>query len=1056
MKGDLAPLDALPLPTAVVEGDRISEANALVGELLGLPLEAVIGRSWLELVDARDRDRVVERQRRRLAGEPVPDTYELWLSGAGSAAIPVELRVRLDGDRHLVQFLDLRQEARRRELLRALASLGARLQRELSAEAVHHLLRDGLLELGIRSTWATTLDGDVQIEWVEMGEASSRGLLEAALGRPISGFRQPPTPLVLRVWREGAVFIDDWPLEAAAWFRLPVAGALRQLPPAGAYAHAIGLRIGDDPRGRTTLWAVGGWLLAADLPAFQLFGQQVSAALGAARSIRALQERNADLAALNRVADAAAYAPSFEEFLARTGDVVREAVGCDAVVVRLVDEERGEALTVHAVGVPPEVAEASARVPLSDPAMATFLREGRPLVTYADSFTGVLAEPMRKAGVIATIAVPLRFRSGLIGTVGVHFRSAPREPQRSLDLLQAMASHFAAAVESHRLLDDLRRRVSELTLLNDVTVATGALDPVLLVDNALRRVSATLRAEVAVAFLAQDGKLEPVALQGITREEFAAAPASERPLEVVAVERQGPVYAPGPPVDEARRRWFRERQGIETVVGVPLLAKERVLGSLLLGRRRSEPFGDAESRLLSAVGVQLGMAVDNARLFADTQRRLGDLEAVNALALRVFTSAPGDAGPLLQAACREIANALDAKAAVVLELDGDGQRLVGIAGWGLPLPPLQLAIDVARTPVAAEALRRQEPAWAPDVVLAAPDGSTAPAGSPPLSVLFVPLSSRAATRGLVAIADLPSRRFEPAEVALAYALASEAAMGLENAELYAAERRRVEELSRLNDENARLYDDLRRSYADLAHAQEQLIQQERLAALGQLAAVVAHEVRNPLGVIFNSLGSLRRLLRPEGDAAMLLDIVGEEADRLNRIVGDLLDFARPATPTLRPERLDRVLDDATSAALAVGADRIDLVRDLPPGLPPVPMDARLMRQAMVNVLSNAVQAMPDGGTLTVAAREEPGAVRLEIADTGSGIPEEVRHRIFEPFFTTRPTGTGLGLAVVKRILDDHRASVQVDSVEQGGTRFILRLRLDTGVENLPPPWSRSP
>jgi len=91
----------------------------------------------------------------------------------------------------------------------------------------------------------------------------------------------------------------------------------------------------------------------------------------------------------------------------------------------------------------------------------------------------------------------------------------------------------------------------------------------------------------------------------------------------------------------------------------------------------------------------------------------------------------------------------------------------------------------------------------------------------------------------------------------------------------------------------------------------------------------------------------------------------------------------------------------------------------------------------------------------VAAREEPGAVLLEIADTGSGIPEEVRHRIFEPFFTTRPTGTGLGLAVVKRILDDHRASVQVDSVEHGGTRFVMRLPLDSGVENAPPPWSRS-
>jgi PAS domain S-box-containing protein len=1054
LKVDAGLLEALPLPTLVVEGDRITGANTAVGKLLGLPLEVVVGRTWLDLVAEQDRQRVRERQRRRLLGERVPETYELGLAGVGAAAIPVQMRVRLSGDRQLVQLLDLRHEARRRELLGALAGLGARLQHELSADAVARKMREGLLELGIRSTWATMVDGDVQIQWVEMGEQTSRTLLEAGLGRPIAGFRQPPTPLVDRVLREAAVFVDDWPTEAAAWFRLPVAEALRQLPPAGAYDHAIGLRIGDDPHARATLWAVGGWLLPVDLPAFRLLGQQMTAALAAARSIRALEARNAELASLNRVADAAAYAPSFEAFLARAGEVVREAVGCDGIVVRLVDEGRDEAWTVYATGVPPELAEAGARMPLSDPAMSVIVREGRPLVRHAGSFMGALAEPLRAAGVGTVVGVPLRFRSGVIGVLAVLFYGAARDGESRLDLLQAMASHFAAAVESHRLLDDLRRRVSELTLLNDVAVATGALDPVLLVDNALRRVSATLRAEVAVAYLSQGEKLSPVALQGITREQLADAPVPDHSVPAPTPER--PVWAPGHPLDDARRRWFRDELGIEAMVGVPLLAKERVLGSLVLGRRRPEPFGDPEVRLLSAVGVQLGMAVDNARLFADTQRRLGDLEAVNSLALRVFTSAPGDAALLLDAACREIARALDAEAAVVLEVDRDGQRLVGIAAWGAPLPAEKLSIDLGRTPLAAEALRRQEPVWAPEVVLEAPDGAPAPGASPPLSVLFVPLTSRAATRGLVAIADLPSRRFDEAEVALAYALASEAGVGLENAELYAAERRRVQELSRLNDENAQLYDDLRRSYADLARAQEQLIQQERLAALGQLAAVVAHEVRNPLGVIFNSLGTIRRLVQPSGDAKMLLDIVGEEADRLNRIVGDLLDFARPVTPRLRPEPLDRVLDEAAAAALGDGASRVVLVRDLPPGLPPVPMDARLMRQVVLNVLSNAVQSMPDGGTLTVSARADEGAVRLEIADTGGGIPEEVRHRIFEPFFTTRPTGTGLGLAVVKRILDDHRAEVQVDSVERGGTRFVIRLPLDAGVENEPPPWSRSP
>jgi signal transduction histidine kinase len=203
-------------------------------------------------------------------------------------------------------------------------------------------------------------------------------------------------------------------------------------------------------------------------------------------------------------------------------------------------------------------------------------------------------------------------------------------------------------------------------------------------------------------------------------------------------------------------------------------------------------------------------------------------------------------------------------------------------------------------------------------------------------------------------------------------------------------------------------------------------------------------VRNPLGVIFNSLGSLRRALRPEGDAKMLLEIVGEEADRLNRIVGDLLDFARPSPPALQPEPLDRVIDEALSAALAHRPPRVAVTRDVPDGLPAVPMDGRLMRQALLNVTLNAVQAMPEGGTLSVRARVDGGTARIEIADTGPGIAEEVRHRIFEPFFTTKAMGSGLGLAVVKRIVDDHHGALEVVSVPGEGTTFVVRLPLEVG------------
>jgi signal transduction histidine kinase len=171
---------------------------------------------------------------------------------------------------------------------------------------------------------------------------------------------------------------------------------------------------------------------------------------------------------------------------------------------------------------------------------------------------------------------------------------------------------------------------------------------------------------------------------------------------------------------------------------------------------------------------------------------------------------------------------------------------------------------------------------------------------------------------------------------------------------------------------------------------------------------------------------------------MLLDIVGEEADRLNRIVGDLLDFARPAPPQLRAERLDRLVDEAVATALAQQPGSVKVVRQLDPALPPVLVDGRQVRQALLNVAANAVQAMPRGGRLTVRARLEGTVAVVDLEDSGAGIPADVLARIFEPFFPTKATGSGLGLAVVKRIVDAHGGEVLVRSEAGRGTCFTLR------------------
>jgi len=249
--------------------------------------------------------------------------------------------------------------------------------------------------------------------------------------------------------------------------------------------------------------------------------------------------------------------------------------------------------------------------------------------------------------------------------------------------------------------------------------------------------------------------------------------------------------------------------------------------------------------------------------------------------------------------------------------------------------------------------------------------------------------------------------------------------------------------------SARLYEDLRRSYAELARTQKELVDRERMAALGELSASIAHEVRNPLGVIFNSVGSLRRILKPQGDTELLLNIVGEEADRLNHMVGDLLDYSRPVQPALEPVPLQPLVEEALFSAqqqAGAAAAAVHATIAVAEKASTVRADARLLRQALINLFLNAYQAMPRGGELRVraGASELDGRAAAEIAvrDSGPGIRQDLADRVFQPFFTTKATGTGLGLAVVRRIVEGHGGSISLVLPPEGGAEFLVRLPLE--------------
>lgn len=227
------------------------------------------------------------------------------------------------------------------------------------------------------------------------------------------------------------------------------------------------------------------------------------------------------------------------------------------------------------------------------------------------------------------------------------------------------------------------------------------------------------------------------------------------------------------------------------------------------------------------------------------------------------------------------------------------------------------------------------------------------------------------------------------------------------------------------------------------YAFDEELEREKSVLLEEMATGLAHEIRNPLG----SIKGAAQYLHSEADHAegrRLLEVIIEEVDRLNRVVSQFLNYAKPYRLNLEKRDVNAILDKAVSLIRANDlSDRIILETDLNPGLPPVPVDAEQFMQVILNIAFNAIEAMPEGGTLTFRTSriesEKGGAVGVAIRDTGTGIQKEDIKSIFKPFFTTKDRGIGLGLSICQRIIKNHGGYIRVKSIPGQGSIFYIRI-----------------
>ena len=466
-----------------------------------------------------------------------------------------------------------------------------------------------------------------------------------------------------------------------------------------------------------------------------------------------------------------------------------------------------------------------------------------------------------------------------------------------------------------------------------------------------------------------------------------------------------------------------QREDVASALCLPLKIKGRVIGVLNASKMTPEsPFNYRDLELLSVLASQVAIAIENSRVHEATRNRTRQLAALNELSRVVISTL--DLDEVLRLAIQGINKIISVEAGSLLLLDETTNELIfrttlhgdmrkfaslklqvgqGIAGWVVKEGRALLVPDVSAEPRYYDEFSEH-------------------LGVVCRSILCVPLVIREHVIGAIELVNKLDGEFTNEDLEFLNSMAATVAIALEN---------------------ARLYTELAEFALELEKSQDQLIRTEKLAATGKLAASLAHEINNPLQAIHNCLhlvvhkSSLDQSKRHE-----YLSMAQEEVQRLIDLVQRMLDFYRPSKEGMTPLDIRAILDDVLSlAGKRLQHAKVVLHKDAASPLPPVKGTSNLLKQVFLNIIINAIEAMPEGGDLYIdtAWDAKRGEVSVSFTDTGEGIPVAELADIFDPFYTTKAKGTGLGLSISHGIIERHGGRIDVRSRLGKGSTFTVRL-----------------
>jgi len=467
-------------------------------------------------------------------------------------------------------------------------------------------------------------------------------------------------------------------------------------------------------------------------------------------------------------------------------------------------------------------------------------------------------------------------------------------------------------------------------------------------------------------------------------------------------------------------RYVAARRGVRSELAVPLEVNGEVRGVLNVDSDRTNAFSPDDQELLQELAVQAAKVIHNTWLYEQLRLKAGLFESLATVSRTINSTLNLDEA--LRAVTREACLLMHARMCSLMMLDESREWLDLRASYGAGAAYLNKPRLSVGESLLGVVVRRKKPLQVENVQTSNRYQNVEIARREGLvSLLSVPLLFAGQATGALNVYTGWPYNFSNEEVRILSALA---------------------ELSGIAIEKARLYE-------RTVDIEEQLRQNEKLSALGLLAAEVAHEIRNPLTVMKLLYHSLD-LKFPAGDPrAKDARLIGAKIEHLNRIVEQILAFARRTEPQLVPVNLNELIDElGLLVRHKLANQNVEFVRDLQSDLPPVPGDAPQLEQAFLNLILNAAEAMPDGGRLIIKSRvsrsprssTRPTHVVLEFKDTGKGMSEQLQRRAFRTvLITPKAKGAGLGLAIVGRIIETHRGTIRIKSRSNHGTSIIVSL-----------------